>query len=794
VENKMATCQVKHPKNRKTSSTVGNGIRQNNVDPGNRTVILKNILECSWSKNEFLVGESIDANIVTSGFPDGTKINVTIFQSEANCPDWKWDFPATLNGNKAKLTWKYPEKLAPGDIPTHRSQPRIYFGASVEDFRNASSDIPIYSNLNIKVIREDGTGIPDEKVEITQSNGHLKIHQTDKDGKVTVKKVWPGYHKIKFPNSPRILPDQIITGLNPAAEELIVKALGSEVAVFKLIETYVYCSHKSEGQRRSAGNTKFFEVVPDSIGKDAYKDEVMILSRTATSLQADNRTLEKKQNEFGMKAFALKCDQDFEYIPNIFDLDFWKGLVVPKQYPISGLPSPLTIKCYRPDLYKFQIKFPSFRKWSGGTKIEAGRGRVENKTKQKPPIVVEHCHNPTKKEGWHLNKWPMPMSSEAPIIVQRNGANITTSFMKSVGAVIELSEKLTEIISAIQKNVPKAGVYFEWENQFLQGTFVVEWGWKEYKDHRAYYYVGANIDIKLIDFKFEIGVGLSGFSFKIQAFGAITGGVTLSVKLCRYSPDGEAEISLPFSAEIIGALGARVEVGCFVKIEGTVETGIKLEDGALKFRQNEGWSIGCALKWAGLVGKLKVSGGTAKKEGGEEHSAKAEVSGAGENEDKPKEMDEKASHSFEHELIGSKDLGKWEWSSKHKAEYNPPVISSKDLQEMLVDKLKVGPKIRVLEKAGILNDYVDLEKLAQVIGRKIQARKDIRQDPRSIEAMTCEIRQDLEATMMRRYHGLTPYLEQSQFDTFVNGDDLQIILDRNTDPMKEVINKNPDPT
>ena len=64
-----------------------------------------------------------------------------------------------------------------------------------------------------------------------------------------------------------------------------------------------------------------------------------------------------------MHAFLLKCEQEFKGItPNILKGDFWSGLVKPKEYLISGLPSPLTIKCYRPDIYKLQIKFPEMGK------------------------------------------------------------------------------------------------------------------------------------------------------------------------------------------------------------------------------------------------------------------------------------------------------------------------------------------------------------------------------------------------------------------------------------------------
>jgi hypothetical protein len=777
----MAKYQIEHPKNRKNRGAVGNRIKQTGIDPGDRTVTIVDIVDCSWSKKELFVGESIDANIETSGVKDGTKIYISIYERELGKPDvWWGDFVKNVSGNKAKLTWKYPEISIVEQIPTYRSQPVIFFSVTLNaECKDFSSEIPLYSELKIKVLKEDGSNIVNEKIVLTQSNGQVKPYQTNAEGKIEVEKVWPGYHKIKFPNSARILPDQIITGINPIPEKLVIVAMGSKVNVFKLIDTYVYCSHKSEGQTRSAGNIKEFEVAPDSTGKDAYKDEVMILSRTATSLQVNGTKLEKKENEFGMRAFLLKCEQDNKLVPNIFSLDFWKGLAVPKEYPISGLPRPLTIKCYRPDLYKFQIKFPALRKWSGGTKVEKVRGNVDNDLKSKKSGVYERDKKPVKREGWHLNKWPVPFSSDAPIVLQRNGAEISSEFIKAVGAFIELANKTTAIISAIQKYAPKVGWYFEWDNQILKGTFVLEWGWKEYKDNRVYYYIGANIDVKLIEFKMELGVGLSGFSYKIQVFGAITGGVSLSVKFSRYSPDGETEFSVPFGAEIIGMLGARAEIGCFVKMEGTVETGIKLEEGAFKFRQNEGYSIECTLKWSGIVGKFKVSAGTAKKEGVDEVKEQGE----------DPEFDEKASSTYERELIGSRDLGKWEWSSKHQPECKPPVISANDLHKLLKEKLDAAD-IQVKIGEGMFgNKYMSNDDVAKQIESGIHARNDIRMDPKSAEALVLEIQQSLEASMMRRFHGLTSYLDPDQLKSFLDGGELKYILDKDIDPMQELINK-----
>ena len=367
----------------------------------------------------------------------------------------------------------------------------------------------------------------------------------------------------------------------------------------------------------------------------------------------------------------------------------------------------------------------------------------------------------------------------------RNGTKVDIKFMETVGAVVKLGQQVSDIISYIQKNVPKVGWYFEWENQFLQGTFIVEWGWKEYKDHRAYYYVGINLDIKLIEMKMEMGVGVSGFAFKLQIFGSLSGAITLSIKTCRYSPDGEIEFGFPFGAEIIGSLGARAQVGCFVKMEGTLETGLKLEDGAFKFRQHEGWSMGCSLKWSGIVGKLTVSGGTAKKEGADENAEPKE-----DFHNEPKEMEENKSQALENELIGSVDLGKWHWPDS-KAEYNPPVIPREDLHKLLKKKLTEGEAVRVKIDEGFFgNKYLNVEDMAKDLEEKIHGRNDIRKDPKSAEGLVLEIRKSLDSIMYGKLRGSTAYIESEQFSSFLEGEEFRHILDKDIDPMQDIINKN----
>jgi hypothetical protein len=778
------------PTKKKIKRHLGSKHEGTGVEQGQHTVDVVGITNAEWSKKELIVGETIDANVETFGFKDGAEIIFEIYETDPNSPDKMRDsIPKKINGNKAKLTWKYPEKIVPkNNASSQYSVASVYFTVHVQAESQMSGEIPVYSTLNIKVEKEDGTPIPKVEVVLNQSDGKTSFHNTDSSGMVKVEKLPPRNHKIKFPGSSRIVPEgATIFDFDSAPLERSIVALGNKINVFKLIELYYYCSHKIDGKRRSAVNSNVFEVVPDTKGNDKYKDDVIIFSRTATSLQANGKKLKTKPDEFGMHAFLLECESDFgEAEPDICDIQFWKGLVKPKEYPILGLPTSFTVKCYRSDLFKLQLKFPEMGKWSGGFKQQASLSEVINDVKNKKPKKLERTQLP-KGPGWDLKSWPERVHSEKSVIFQRNDYIVDAKFMEYLGAFVELANKLSEIVSFVQDNVPQIGFYFTWECQVLQGTFVVDWGWKEYKDNRAYYYIGVNFDVKLVEVKLEIGVGVSGFAYKIQIYGALNGSVTLSAKLCRCSPDGEGELSIPFAGEIIGSLGARVEAGCFVKMEGTVETGIKMEDGALKFSHEDGLSAGCVINWAGLIVKLKISAGTAKKAGVDEVNP-AEAAKEKREDVRPYETDEKQSSAYEHVLIKPQDLKRWEWSKDHKPSYNPPIVPAEELHNMLLKRLKED-SIKVLIRAspGFFDrdQYMEREDVAKGIEKVIHARNDIRKDPKTMEALSFDVKAYLLTKAQKSI------VQQIDYFKFLMGKDFPKMLDKYKDPMQEILNENP---
>jgi hypothetical protein len=69
--------------------------------------------------------------------------------------------------------------------------------------------------------------------------------------------------------------------------------------------------------------------------------------------------------------------------------------------------------------------------------------------------------------------------------------------------------------------------------------------------------LAAIVDITLIEINFEIGVGASEFSFKLQLFALLEDKMVLSFNGERVSPDNTVEISFLLKKTINASIGAR---------------------------------------------------------------------------------------------------------------------------------------------------------------------------------------------------------------------------------------------
>lgn len=752
----------------------GSKLKQNNVEPGPHNITVFEILKIYWSKKELMVTEQVDATIETVGFPAGTPVTFSFFESAGQGLDRNFGtVTAKISGDKATVPWKYPLDKIKKEFVQNAS-PSVYFRASVKATKEEKSPLlPVFADLQIKLESETGKPVSGAKVEISLCNGKYLTEKTDGSGLVKVAKVPPCGHKVRFPEAPTAEPkdDTVADPFKKDAQKLPAFITGTSPNVYRLISLYYYCLHKNGDKRRCVSNTSLFEVVPDIRGDDAYKDTVTILSHDKVSLSANGKPLEEGKPEGGKYSYKLICEQQCEgQIPQIWKKEFWSGLVKPKEYTVAGLPKSLTVKCYRPDTFKVQIEFPPLVKEEIGSQyVNSFKNVTSNVVAGEKPYLIKS--DELKITGWkNPDKWPRPVTSEAPIYFSRNDAELKLNFLKAIGAVIELATSMDDIINKIVNNVPKVGWYYKKENQFWQGTFVVEWGWKEFTDHRAYYYLGANIDLKLIEAKFEIGVGVEVGPVALQVYGTIKGSVSVSVKGSRISPDNELEMSVPFGGEIMGGLGARAKASSFVNLEGIAEFGLKVNDGAFKLSTKEGFKFTIGLQFTGI--NVKITATAKGKKQGEE------------------DADEKGSGTRSIELIGSYDLAKWEFPQPDYA-YNPPAMAKDDFHKMLVKELAKGTNIRVLTADGyVKNNYMSPEEIANFIEPWIHSRKGLDFECKKAEGMAIKIRNYLES-IMDKGGGLTfKHMTMERFNKFLAKGELKTILNGYVDNIKLMINAN----
>lgn len=227
------------------------------------------------------------------------------------------------------------------------------------------------------------------------------------------------------------------------------------------------------------------------------------------------------------------------------------------------------------------------------------------------------------------------------IKLEKNGTLLDINGLKVIFFIAK-AFKYVKMLQQIAKDIPKAGAYIDCEVKVLDGKISLEWGWKEYTDHRAFMKVKAEIKITFFDIKTEIGVGISGFSVKFQAFVSIQGTFDFTGSIERNSPFNESTLEKPSSLEkskdlyfesstsakaelvasIVGTVGARFEALYFVKIEPKIESGLKGEGVIEFFTRNNIAEIQTTVKFTGIKAKVETSFGPSDAIGSEKAGAK----------------------------------------------------------------------------------------------------------------------------------------------------------------------------
>ncbi len=781
----MATqYQHDHPDNRKTSGVVSSTVKENGVAEGSHTVkIFPNLIHAEWSKQEADLKDTVQMKVRGLYFPDGEQVEFEVFEVDGSEKSiTKEPLPATMSNNTAQVSWKYPVDKD-GNIRKGSSQPEFFFKCTPKNSSGTpvkSARLKITGTISISLVDEYGEPVKIEPAMIKTSYRQLIDATTDNVGVITLKRIPIGFHRIKFTKDPLI-------DLNA---EQTVESIREFPPFFPLSFSsqnkfygnsyYLACSHevKESKYKRTVKRPTFFEVVPS--WEENGADKVSIFADPRREVKDPNgKPLESVGKEGGLAKSVFEC----AYSPgdgkaNFFEKTFWHSFTKPNEYKITVGKQQVTLRAFCPDTYGIKISLPALRKMSGGVKLgkEADlkdqSGNTITPAPSKPPIEG-------KTNGWgSLHMKREKPDNKVPIELSRNGNALEISSIKVLGGILKTIGEVENIIEQIKEAVPKAGIYFDLEIGVLQGSLAATFCWKEYKDHRAYFCIAANIDIVLFSIGMEIGVGVSGFACALQIFGKVEGKVTLSYKGERISPDGDKELQIPIGAgvSIEGSLGIRLQVIYMATATGAIKTAIELQNGCLKINSEEGVSVSCGLKWTGIKGSISVSASAGKK-GGEGEGDDDDDGEIKQDQDKNKV----AEGSWEKEWVEGKDLGTLQFPSLE--EYTPPIIQREDVKRIIGEVFDKKGKIKIFVSFGRVYPNL-IDDLEEAINRNDK----IRRTQRNIQALAYEIHKALWKISTKDIMQKDRIVDMRDYMTFRDSEGLDAILKQNGDSAHELAN------
>jgi hypothetical protein len=526
----------------------------------------------------------------------------------------------------------------------------------------------------------------------------------------------------------------------------------------------VKCEHASPeasgaevSLKRTSRHRTRFEVVPDA---DDGTDVVDIFYEGSASLHGP-----KKLKSVGGNEYRLPCafPEEENTSDPFADADFWNEIGKSRSYVVKGLREDLEVTVYSPHEYEFALEFPALGSISRGRKVSTDlKKRPEKGYKRETTTETTdkwETWNPRSGEQRSAEvtqtqssdpSVPGEVELEAdaqlagPSVSYRvDGRSVSLDVLELIGGILELGQKIVEILETIQDNVPKVGWYFEADLSIMEGSMVLAWGMKEHSDHRAYLWMGADLGVDVLGVDLELGVGVEAAGTGVQVFGKIAGTLGVALSCQRPSPDWEASIGLPLETTITGGLGLRAEAPAGIRVEGTVETSLVI-NGTLDVGSSEGLSISTGIEWTGIEANMTAEVGFFGSWGSAQRTET---------------------------LVGSTNLGRWEWPGGK--QYQPVRTSRARTKEILAERFSKGWNIEVWNREG---PDLGPNEMAERITPHLD-KKPIARDEKTIEALGFEINNHFE----EQFDG-EMYLYQ--FDNFCLGE-LRLILDGYIDPLQE---------
>jgi hypothetical protein len=424
------------------------------------------------------------------------------------------------------------------------------------------------------------------------------------------------------------------------------------------------------------------------------------------------------------------------------------------------------------------------------------------------------------------------------VTLEKNSTLIDINGLKVIffiADVIKLIRKLQEIAD----DIPKAGVYVDFEFAVFQGNLELSWGWKEFKkDYRAFYAVGAKVNITFLDIKVELGVGVSGFSVKFQVFVSAQGKIEVNGEAKNKemeSPPKEAsqssstsnpkksnelsignglsiDIKAKLEGEIVGTVGARFEAFYFVKVEPKIDSGIKANGTLDFFTKNHIAEIYSEVVFTGIKAKLECSYGKSDALGTEKSVPRKKIEGnLGVDLQMKGKHDSTDGDKKARELMPSKTLWQKRFPDDLSSYKSDDEISVDHLRDSIIELLKGrylnggwfnSNKISIKRKKELFDDYtfyekarnvltdkeayeeVDEDAAADVLLKKIVSNRFLDRSKKNIELLLLSVRKSL--LILEKEKG---FIEEPGFISFANKD-LPAMLKNYEDPAKIFIESN----
>jgi hypothetical protein len=533
----------------------------------------------------------------------------------------------------------------------------------------------------------------------------------------------------------------------------------------KIRDWKLECRHHTTKGRNIIEKGTFIDVVPD---KGETKDQVKVHWRDdylgsmppSLTVRTTGRPDAQASQAGGGGGFtAYGFDAEYLGDRNIFNILnplFWRAYTAKTTYNVAPGPTAVTVNVYNPRQFKFEFKLPPMRGIKQGSKYEAqGGANVVRALSGKGVLKEKHT---TEDAYWSPSSLTLkttrtdsspgpdfkPSESEQKIAdtisITRDGAGIPDANLmglKTIGKLLTYADRMRAIAEMVSDYAPKVGWYIDWNLQLMQGGLAVEWYWKEHTDHRVFQYIDFNLSLTIFSLTFEIGIGISACSFKLQLYASVSGELTVEAGAKRDSPDGAPGFTLPtLKGKITGALGARAEAGHVFQFNAKGETAIEAEAGIGINQGSRGMvTVDCRARWTGIKATCTFAAGA-----------------FGISYTKTESWTPIAAGPW------------WGLTWPEEQEYVPPSLSRDRIASIVEAVLYRGWNVRVFDAS---DNQVSNDRVAGMIADRIERDRAFDKTQKMVDGLANAIRQDLDVIGTRAWR--RDYITIDQLNQYLGG-------------------------